>query len=109
MTATNQRSLLAVGGLVALAGSLVGMRSSYQERRREGDMVRARAVVQGHLEALQQGDFERAFRFAATGFHVGMTLTDFKKLVEGNYPQIAHPHGFRLGQARWQNGAVLVD
>jgi hypothetical protein len=110
MTAKNRQSLLALVGLVVGGAILVWMRSSYQERRHEGDVAQARAVVQGQLDAFKQGDFQRAFSFAASGFHQGMTVADFKKMVEDGYPQIAHPHDFHVGRAQWAgDGAVLVE
>jgi hypothetical protein len=127
---SRKQSLRAVLTVAATIAILVSLRSIYQEMRHQDEVEsarlmereeaprpadweqqveRARKSVQGQLEAFKAGNWEKAFTFAAGSFHESMQVADFRRMVEGGYPQIARPRDIQVGTGRWAGGGVEVD
>jgi hypothetical protein len=120
------RAVLAIAAAVAI---LFSLRTIYQEIRHQDAAERARAIeesvprpadwqqqverarktVEGQLNAFKDGDWEKAFTYAAGSFHEQMQVSDFRQMVEGGFPQIARPREVRLGTGDWLGGEVGVE
>lgn len=56
-------------------------------------------VVEGQLTAFRDGDFKRAYTFAASGIKEMFPVTEFERMVKTGYPIIAKSRSADFGLA----------
>jgi hypothetical protein len=106
---SRKQSLQALAVVFAVVVTLLAARTLYQGQRRRGDVEAAREVVRQQLDAIQAGDYEKAFTFSASGFHERMTVAEFRRMVEDGYPDIAKAREVRLGRADRRGSRLAVE
>jgi hypothetical protein len=80
-----------------------------QPLRRSSAEVRQQIVevVEGQFRAFRDGDYARAYSFAATGLQQQFTVPAFERMVKDNYPIIAYWRAVSFGPVE-DNGRVAV-
>ncbi len=65
------------------------------------------AVVESQFTAFRDGDYARAYSFAATGLQQQFSVEAFERMVKDGYPVIAYWRSVRFGDAE-DNGREAV-
>lgn len=82
------------------------LKRSHAQVRRE-----VLAVIEGQFQAFQEGDYERAWSFAAPGIQQQFNVAAFERMVKDGYPVIAYWRAVSFGEVE-DNGreaAALVS
>lgn len=76
--------------------------------RSTGDVRRqVISVVESQFTAFRDGDYARAYSYAATGIQQQLSVTAFERMVKDGYPVIAYWRSVRFGDAE-DNGREAV-
>ena len=91
--------------IVAIALSL----DSIRRTERDYDATRGpRLAIRGQLSAFQRGDYGAAYRFAASEIRQQLPLSDFRRMVEAGYPELARWSRLSLGPSQRRGDTVGV-
>lgn len=102
--------MLSLPFAVCLLFLFVTPTASQPFRRSSADVRReVIGVVESQFTAFKDGDYARAYSFAAAGIQQQFNVTAFERMVKNGYPIIANWHAVSFGEMQ-DNGreAVLV-
>ena len=103
------KALLQIVGSVLVACLGVALYVVYINTRADTVAAAITSTVKQQMEAIRDGDYDRAYSFAAPGLQRGSDRKRFEAMIRRDYPVVAENTGFSLGDIMHDDDSAAVN
>ncbi len=103
------KALLQIVGSVLVACLGVALYVVYINTRADSVSAAITSTVKQQMEAIREGDYDRAYSFAAPGLQRGSDRKRFEAMIRRDYPVVAQNTDFSLGDIVHDDDSAAVN
>ncbi len=105
----SMKALIQIVGSVLVACLGVALYVVYINTRADTVAAAITSTVKQQMEAIRDGDYDRAYAFAAPGLRRGSDRKRFEAMIRRDYPVVAENTGYSLGDVMHDDETAVVN